>query len=121
MTAQRQIDFGKLNRDRGIERAVAHADKVHLEWREKAYRLLKWYINSGDRDKIFMAEDVRAYADSVSLPSPPSERSWGSIIQRAAREGLIQKIRPEPVKNPKVNCAFAMTWRRVRSLKDYQK
>lgn len=111
MNTQTELFQGRQNRDAGMKRAIDHADSVHQDWKERAFRLLKWYVNSGDLNKTFLAEDVRKYTESVSLPEPPSKRSWGAVIMRAVKEGVIKHTgQYAKVKNPKANCANAAVW-----------
>lgn len=111
MTTQHQIDFGRVNRDKGIKKS---ADSAGIGWCERAFRFLKWYIHTGDLKKHFIIEDVRSLAKStVFLEDPLSLRSWGSVTQRAVREGLIKRVGYTQVRNPRANMATASVWRKV--------
>jgi hypothetical protein len=100
---------GRELRDRGIDKAVKHAELKDPHWKEKAYRFLVQYIDSHGE---FMAEDVRMASSGV-VPVPPSKRAWGGVIVRAARKGLIERVGFRSVKNAKAHCTPAAVWRRT--------
>lgn len=109
MVNQTQIDFGRQARDRGMEKARAHADAVVNDWSERAYELLKWFL---ERTKgSFMAEDFRADVKGL-LPEPPTNRAYGSVVLRASREGLIRKVGHGTVKSATAHRCFASIWQR---------
>lgn len=96
---------GQQLRDAGMKQAVEHADKVSESWSDKAYDHLLKYIVLHDE---FMAEDLRYES---KLPEPPSLRSWGPILMRAAKSGLIYRVGYRKVKNAKAHMANASLWR----------
>lgn len=100
---------GAQLRDKGIEKAVKHAESIHENWKDRAYEFLLTYIKSHKR---FMAEDVRI-ASARIVPEPPSLRSWGSIIRRAACSGHIKSLGTRKVKNPRAHCANSSFWEAV--------
>lgn len=104
---QLSMDLGKKLKEDGMKRAVDHANAVHKEWSEVAYDFLKGYI---EINPMFMTEDVR-FASQGIVPSPPSQRAWGSVIRRAAVEGIIFKAGTKSVKNGKAHMAFATVWK----------
>jgi hypothetical protein len=103
---QTQIQFGKQLKERGMQKAVDHANQVHTDWSEKAFEFLKSFIIE---HKKFLAEDVRYYS-AGKVPEPPSQRAWGSVIVRAAKAGLIRRVGYEQVKNVKAHRANASVW-----------
>lgn len=110
-TIQLNMYEGRQNRDAGIAKAVGHAEKNNPGWSNKAYALLKKFLNS--HVGSFQAEELRSYAAVEDFELPPSARAWGGIIQKAARERLIKKIDIKPVSNPKANCANAGVWVKI--------
>lgn len=102
---------GRQLRDAGMQTAIAHAALVDPDWPAKALQALREYLFF-NRGVDFMAEDVRAYAYSeLRLPRPPHCRAWGSIMFKAAREGLIRRVRLAPVKTASSHRANASVWR----------
>ena len=102
---------GRDLRDAGMHSAISNAERERPDWPEEAMRALQMYLHAHP-DKEFMAEDVRNYAyDTLAVPYPPHCRAWGSIFQRAAREGLIRRVRIAPVKTPSSHMANASVWR----------
>lgn len=110
--SQQPIDFSRKITEAHIQIAEDHANAVHLSWSDKAMDYLKWYISSIEKDKEFLAEDVREYAGTL-VPEPPSLRAWGAIILKAAKMGLIKKVGHRAVKNANAHRAFASVWRRT--------
>lgn len=95
-------------RDRGMEKAVGHAQSVCLYWDIWAMDYLKKYIDQVTGP--FMTEDFRNWAEAKGLQSPPSKRAYGSIIQKASKNGLIQFHRYGKTTNPKAHCTPAAIW-----------
>lgn len=106
---QPDLFSGQHLRDVGMSKAIDNANRQNPNWSEIAYAFLLTYIA---QNKEFMAEDVRE-ASKLVVPCPPSKRSWGGIIVRAAKSGLISKLGTRNVKNPKAHCTPATVWGRV--------
>lgn len=106
---QAQFDFeaAEKARDYGIQKAVDHANAVNDNWSERAYDLLKEFINS---NKVFKCEDFRMWCCD-KIEQPPSLRAFGGIIMKAAKAGLIEKVGIEAVSNVKAHMANAGVWR----------
>lgn len=104
---QLNMELGNKLREAGMAQAVDHANAVHQDWSEKAFEFLKVFIKS---NPMFMTEDLR-YASQGIVPSPASQRAWGSIIRRAALEGLIFRSGYGQVKNSKAHRANAGVWK----------
>lgn len=101
--------IGSALRDQGIERAERKANAMHKDWSETAYDFLKGYIKI---NPVFQVEDVR-YASQGVVPSPKSQRAWGGIIRRAAKEGLIFRAGYKNVKNILAHRTPAAVWKSV--------
>ena len=108
MTVQLDILSAIEARDAGIAKVENTADAINPEWRDNAFELLKRFLNECSGE--FKSEDVRAYAAMYDFVEPASKRIWGSIILKASKQGLIKKLRIEPVTNKKAHCAFASVW-----------
>lgn len=100
------VNTAEYYRDRGMRKAVDHADMVTDNWSERAYNFLREYIKT---NQVFMTENVRE-ASKGMVPEPPSHRAWGAIIVRAAKEGLIRKVGYQSVMNKKAHCTPASLW-----------
>ena len=101
-------------RDAGIQTAVDHADAVVPRWSDRAYALLVRAVSSRQMrnpDQPFMAEEVRAYAENLGLPSPPDPRAWGGVLQRASRAGLIVKAGYAESSNRQAHLRPTQQWR----------
>lgn len=75
--------------DKGIKRAIDHADAVEPGWGELAFDMLCDYLKYG---VAFTAPDVRGYSSLRGLPEPPSKRAWGGVFNKAQRNGLISCV-----------------------------
>lgn len=109
MTTIPLLDAAK-RRDEAIERVANHADALDPEWSDRAYASL---IKFCCLYRVpFIAEEVRHWAEGLSLISPPHDaRAWGAIIKRAAKDELIIKVGYAPAKSsnlsPKVQWQVA--------------
>ena len=106
-------DEAREARDAGIEMAATHANALEPRWTDRAYVALVAYCRF-NRDKRFSSEDVRDYAhNTCGLPEPAHRRAWGSIFQRAARVGLIQKVGITESRAAHCHCSHVGQWRAV--------
>ena len=101
------INNGAELRDKGIKKASDNANNTHDKWSDKAYDFLLKYIKYQNQ---FMTEDVRV-ASEKAIPKPPSNRAWGSVILKAAKSGLINRVGFANVKNAKAHKTPASVWR----------
>lgn len=100
-------------RDAGMQQAVDNANKAVPAWSDRAFTALQEFLRQTSK-KSFMAEDIRDWAHKkYGLPLAPSNRAWGSIIGRAANQGLIRKIGISQVNNPLAHRANAALWVKV--------
>src|SRR5690606_33079593 len=107
------MQTARAERDAGMQLALDHAQAVRPEWADEAFNALRMYI-AAHPGKTFMTEDVRSYAYSVlAVPCPPHERAWGSIIAKAARQGLIKRVGIAPVETVSSHMANASVWEAV--------
>lgn len=108
-------DSGEALRDLGMQQAVDHADEKVPEWSVMALDSLKRFLKKSPlASSEFMTEEIRLWAyQQDNLPRPPSERAWGGVTAKAAKLGLITRLRIDSVKNPNAHCANANVWRKV--------
>jgi hypothetical protein len=92
----------------GIKKAIDHAEMVHQNWSIQAMNLLFQFCQK--QRMPFMTEEFRKFCIEKELPEPPSLRSFGGIILRASKMGLITSIGTRKVINPKAHCANANLW-----------
>lgn len=108
---QIELDFSRASMlaDQGMDIAVLNADSHHKEWSNAA---LQWVVVfarfAGGR--AFMAEDIRQYAHERGFEEPPSARSWGMIMKRAARAGIIRAVGYGLTRNPLAHKTPARLW-----------
>jgi hypothetical protein len=89
MSEQQTIDFeaARAARDAGMTQAGEHAERVQAGWKDQAFEFL---VRFARRRRFFISEDVSdASKEDPTFPQPPTDRAWGSIYVRAAREGVI--------------------------------
>lgn len=95
--AQLAIDFARLRRDDGIERAADHAGQA---WQRSARGyLLEFLAIRLKRHDQFLAEDVREFAEKRGITDPPDGRAWGHVLRSAARENIIRKVGYAPARS----------------------
>jgi hypothetical protein len=68
--------------------AADHANRVSPQWIETAVCFVRLF-SLEHRAQTFLAEDVRAAAESWGLSAAPDGRSWGHVMKRAEREGFV--------------------------------
>ncbi len=102
----------KSGRDAGMARATASADDAHANWSATAYFTLRAFVRH--REHAFTAENVRAFATEKGLPEAPDNRAWGSILTRAAKEGLIRKTGYRQAEGRACHMHPVTLWRVVR-------
>jgi hypothetical protein len=103
-----KLNDAAVFRDAGIKKAIDHANRVEPEWADKAYDALKQYLVF--TRNTFMTEDVRSYAKAIGVPTPPSLRSWGAVMTRAAKNKLIKHAGFGTTSNPKAHKTPASLW-----------
>lgn len=103
---------GEQLRDQGISRAL---QSTEWGWQNEAYRLLKQFVKTSDPFRVFLVEDVRAFAKDQGLPDPPSNRAWGGIVVKAKKEGVVKQVGYSQVKNPTAHKANAALWQSALS------
>lgn len=110
-----RIDRGEVNKQKGIKKAVDHANiKSAGRWADMAYLATKSYIETKRTGFSFMMEDVRMWAEENQiLPDPPSKRAWGGIPLRLVKERLIYKSGFGIVKNENANKCYASVWTKL--------
>lgn len=86
-------EIARIRRDDGIQRAADHADDA---WRERAIGYVRLHAAVHAE---FLAEDVRAVAEHDGLPPPPDGRAWGSVMQTAARRGIVKRVGYAPARS----------------------
>jgi hypothetical protein len=97
---------GEILRDKGIKKALDHAEEIHDQWQARALDFLYLYALKHDR---FSGEMVRFEAKGI-VPDPPSLRAWGAVLLQGAKRGWIRQVGYVQVDNPKAHKANAALW-----------
>lgn len=80
-------DAARAARNAGMAQAAHHAEDLQPKWGELAYEFLCEFAK---RNRSFISEDVSGASKRVpSFPQPPTDRAWGAVYRRAAKDGLI--------------------------------
>lgn len=98
---------GEILRDRGMRKAMRHAEEVEEGWNVKALDFL--YLYAKKYPGRFSGEMVRIEAGGI-VPEPPSLRAWGGILANGARRGWIHQVGYIKVDNPNAHRANAALW-----------
>jgi hypothetical protein len=81
----------RFERDAGMQQALEHAEDVTPDWGELAYQFLTTFAMNATGP--FISEDVSDAAKlDPTFPPPPTDRAWGPIYRRAARDGWIRQV-----------------------------
>ncbi len=103
-------DEGCRRRDKGIRKAVQHAQEVcGDDWQVKALDFLYLYARNHHR---FSGEMVRQESKGF-VPEPPHARAWGAVMLGGVKRGWIRQIDYIKVVNPKAHRANAALWESV--------
>jgi hypothetical protein len=94
-------------RNRGIKKALTHAEQVKAMWGRLALEFMRTYCET---HLYFMTEDLREASRGI-VDAPPHLRAWGGIILSGARNGWIGQDGTDKVKNPKAHMANAAVWK----------
>lgn len=84
---QLSIDFSRDARDRGTGLA---SDNAGQTWNERASQIACSFFRAAGEDGALF-EDVRAYAELLGLPEPPSPNAWGAVALAMSKRGQIVK------------------------------
>jgi hypothetical protein len=99
------LTAARLERDEGMERALAHAERIVDGWSRVAWRFLVLYAGAHQR---FIAQDVvRAFKDE-GYTAPPSDKAFGQIFLTASKIGVIAKAGYAPA--PHRHASPAVLW-----------
>ncbi len=109
-----QRQRARAGRDRGMQRAVDHADRTIERWSDRAEVLARQYLAAVTGQRI-TGERIRQHAEAQGLPNPPDKRAWGSVTMRLARAGLLRKVGWTTASDPKVHCNPVSEWEVVGS------
>lgn len=97
---------GIIARDNGIQQAEDSANNANKGWSDLAYGFLLGYLKTHNE---FMIEEIRNASVGL-VPEPPSNRAWGAIAVRAARNGIITRKGFKNVTNVKAHRTPATLW-----------
>lgn len=78
------LDAARARADLGMERAVAHADRVAPTWSERALEALRRFVRV--RETPFLIEEART---AIVIEAPTDGRAWGAVTQAAVRKNYI--------------------------------
>ena len=98
------------NRNAGIAQALDNAERKTPSWKQQALE----YVRTFPRSE-FMTEDIRSFAYRHGFTHPPSERAWGGVMVAACKEGIIERVGYQAVKNPNAHCTPATVWGRINA------
>jgi len=114
MTLLSIIEEGERRKNIGMEEAADHAEEESPQWKQRAFNLLVRYLSEYPKPHQFQAEDFRNWCEMGKfIQEPPSKRAYGSIVLRAAKQGLIKKIGHATVKNVTAHRCFATLWESI--------
>ena len=89
----------------GARRALSHAEADVPTWGWLARLFLEQYARSHKR---FTSFDLRAAAREWGLVMPPTDKAFGAVFKRAAKEGVIRGIGYAP--HPERHASPTVLW-----------
>lgn len=98
---QTQIDYkARAERDAGMAQATGHANDATPFWSELAYIALEHYVYMAVKPHFTSYDFIEVYK-TMNRDMPPTNKAFGSIFTKAARNGLIRKVgyRPHPLRH----------------------
>lgn len=98
---------------RGMTRAVEHADKKVPRWSDMAFEYVMDWLALTDSGSELIAPELREWCYEHGLPRPPSEQSWGWVIKRAKKAGLIVHGGFTTYGDTKMHTQSIMVWRKA--------
>lgn len=107
------IQEARKERDRGMQKAINHANTVNKDWLDKAYKMFKEWLSGWVSGHEFMIEDFRFSAEIKGLERPPSARSYGAIAVKAKKENLIISYETGKTRGKTAHRANANKWIKV--------
>ena len=87
---QLTIDDAIQQAEAGMRQALDHAESDIPGWGELAYQRIVAYAKQHERFCGWMV--VKAAAMDPAFPAPPTEKSWGAPMKRAAHAGIIERV-----------------------------
>jgi len=90
----------------GMQRAEQSANNTHYKWSDTAYSFL---IDYSKKYSSFMMEDV-ILASKGSVPEPPTNRAWGGVVRKAAKEGKLVNLGFQKKKSEGSHSTPAVLW-----------
>ena len=101
------METGESLKNKGILKTLNTANKIDPYWKEQAYKFLIEYCKN---HRSFMIEDVRISFEKNNI-TPASKRIWGALAVRAHKEGKIEHLEYNTVKNPLAHKTPATVWK----------
>lgn len=99
------LSFARAARDAGMSASLSHAERVNDGWAEIAGAALLVFARTHAR---FTAYDFRQAYHAAGKPAPPTDKAFGSVFQRAAREGVIERVGYQP--HPERHASPTVEW-----------
>lgn len=87
-------------RDAGMAQALGHAESVEPGWGDTAAMELLRYCKGMSGGK-FISDEFINWFQSHGLTMPPTNKAFGPVFTKAAKNGLIRKVgyRPHPLRH----------------------
>lgn len=115
MPTQLTLDIDKAiqERDKGIEKAVSHANEVIPDWAEKAYKMFKEWLQGWPSGFRFQVETFRVAAYARGLEKPPSDRTFSVVVRRGKKDNLIRKAGLKATQSVSAHGCFSTEWEKL--------
>ena len=89
-----------------MQQALDHAERVQPAWGEIAYTALVDYASARH---VFNSYTFRKWFHAMGYAAPPTDKAFGAIFSKAARNGVIERIGYDP--HPERHASPTPRWR----------
>lgn len=99
------LDEARAARDEGMKRALDHAERDVPAWSAVALQFLRGYAA---KHRQFTSFELRNAAREWGLSMPATDKAFGSVFVKAAKEGVIERAGYVP--HPERHASPTVLW-----------
>lgn len=105
------LQDGQKLAETGLQLAVDHAEGVAPGWKERAWKLFIEWLSQQKHRQEFKMEQFRLWCVlNDKIEKPPTDKAFGFLPLKAAKEELVQKVGYAKSTNPKSHCRPCTLW-----------
>lgn len=100
-----QVETASTLAEAGRQAAIKTAEGFCRDWGDKALEYIKAFPFVE-----FMTEELRCWAHGAGLPRPVDSRAWGGVMKRAAKAGVITRLRYDETRGKSAHGTVCTVW-----------